>query len=143
MVGLNIHRGIVRKVSQGGIDTIADTSDPRYRSVSCDPVERYRKELRQLTGGHDTPYAFVRFCEAQMLWDSAMAWSLVDHAEANPGVTTVVLAGIFHTWKYGIPERVQQQSSLSFRVILPSEQQAPFGFDITSLEADYVWWFGA
>jgi uncharacterized iron-regulated protein len=143
MVGLNIDRGIVRKVSQAGIETIPAESDPRYRSVSCDPEERYRKELEALTAGHVTPYAFVRFCQAQMLWDSAMAWALVDHAAANPGVTTVVLAGIFHSWKYGIPERVEKQSTLSFRVILPSEEKAPFGYNITNLEADYVWWFGA
>lgn len=143
MVGLNIDRGIVRKVSQGGIETIPSESDPRYRSVSCDPVERYRKELEALTAGHVTPYAFVRFCQAQMLWDSAMAWALIDFAAANPGVTTVVLSGFFHSWKYGIPERIDRQSSLSFRVILPSGEKTPFGYDISRLEADYVWWFGA
>jgi len=143
MIGLNIDRRIVRKVSRDGIDAIHGTTDPRYRSVSCDPVERYRRELEGLTAGHVTPYAFARFCEAQMLWDSAMAWSLIDFAAANPGVTTVVLAGNFHSWKYGIPERVRNQSALSFRVILPSEERAPLGYDITTLEADYVWWFGA
>lgn len=143
MVGLNIDRGIVRQVSRNGVEALPAGSDPRYKTVACDPAERYRKSLSDLAAGHMSPYAFVRFCEAQMLWDSAMAWELIDHARENPGVTTVVLAGSFHSWKHGIPERVRSQSPLSFKVILPSGETEPFGYDVTNLEADYVWWFGA
>ena len=112
-------------------------------SVTCDAGTRYREQIQRVLAGHKNHMDFLRFCEAQMLWDAAMAWRLIDFLEANPGYTVVVLAGGFHSWKHGIPKRVGKIADHPLRVILPSGETGSFGFDLTQEEADYVWWIDA
>jgi uncharacterized iron-regulated protein len=50
-----------------------------------------------------------------------MAWHLVRYAEKRPESTVVVLAGITHAAKRGIPEQIRRMSQeLTYRVILPA-----------------------
>jgi uncharacterized iron-regulated protein len=145
MVGLNVERRAVRQASRGGFASVDRRDIPPIQSVSCDPDEKYREVLRTAMGNHAGKEAFVRFCEAQMLWDASMAWNLIDFAERNPGQVVVVMAGSFHSWKHGIPERVRAQSndSLSFKVILPAGKEDPMSAALTGEEADYLVRFGA
>jgi len=52
----------------------------------------------------------------------------------------VVLAGAFHSWKHGIPERVRARAgdSLPFKVILPVGREDPMSAALTLEEADYL-----
>jgi uncharacterized iron-regulated protein len=140
MVGLNVQRNVVRQVSRGGFASADRREFPPIPEVSCDAGEKYRGILRTAMGNHAGKEAFVRFCEAQMLWDASMAWNLIDFAEKNPDHVVVVMAGSFHSWKHGIPERVRAQSggSLPFRVILPAGSGDPMSAALTSEEADYL-----
>ena len=145
MVGLNVERRAVRQASRGGFASVDRRDIPPIQSVSCDPDEKYREVLRTAMGNHAGKDAFVRFCEAQMLWDASMAWNLIDFAERNPDHVVVVMAGSFHSWKHGIPERVRAQSngSLPFKVILPAGKEDPMSAALTGEEADYLVRFGA
>ena len=140
MVGLNVERKAVRQASRGGFASVDRRDIPPIESVSCDAGERYRDVLRTAMRNHAGKEAFVRFCEAQMLWDASMAWNLIDFAERNPDRVVVVLAGAFHSWKHGIPERVRARAgeSLPFKVILPAGREDPMSIALTSEEADYL-----
>jgi hypothetical protein len=50
----------------------------------------------------------------------------------------VVLAGIGHSWKRGIPEQVARQSDYTFKVILPAVPGQVKGDTITADDADYL-----
>lgn len=139
MVGLNLDRRYVERVSRSGIESLDDGGSPVIRNVSCDADGRYRSWMRRAMSGHGTAYEFRKFCEAQVLWDATMAWNLVDYAGSHPGTTVVVLAGLFHSWKHGIPERVRRQSGYSFKVIIPRSEGGPFGYDVDREDADYLW----
>jgi uncharacterized iron-regulated protein len=145
MIGLNVERRVVRQVSKSGFASLDKNDVPGVKSVGCDPDPKYEALIRRAMEGHHNARHrdFVRFCEAQLLWDAAMAWRLVDFVEANPDRTVVVLAGSAHSWKHGIPERVRRQSSIPFKVILPEEKEDALGHRLTKEETDYVWRFGA
>jgi uncharacterized iron-regulated protein len=140
MVGLNVERRAVRQASRAGFASVDPRDIPPIKGVSCDPDKKYRDVLRVAMGGHAGKEEFVRFCEAQMLWDASMAWHLIDFAERNPDSVVVVLAGVFHSWKHGIPGRVQAQSrdSIPFKVILPAGKEDPMSAALTGKEADYL-----
>ena len=144
MVGLNLERSVVRQVSRGGFSSVDRRDVPPIRDVSCDAGEKYQTILRTAMGGHSGKEAFVRFCEAQMLWDATMAWNVIDYLEKNPDSVMVVMAGSFHSWKHGIPERVRLQSdgTIPFKVILPTAKEDPVSLGMTNAEADYMVHYG-
>ena len=144
MIGLNLERSVVRKVSRGGFSSVDRRDVQPIRDVSCDAAEKYKEILHTAMRGHAGKEAFVRFCEAQMLWDATMAWNVVDYLEKNPGRVMVVMAGSFHSWKHGIPERVRLQSNatIPFAVILPASKEDPVSLGMTIAEADYLVHYG-
>jgi uncharacterized iron-regulated protein len=144
MIGLNLERRVVRQVSRGGFSSVDRRDIPPIRDVSCDAGEKYRGILRTAMGGHAGKETFVRFCEAQMLWDASMAWNVIDYLEKNPDCVMVVLAGNYHSWKHGIPKRVRLQSNatIPFKVILQAAMGDPVSPELTGAEADYMVRFG-
>lgn len=140
MLGVNIDRRLVGKVSRDGFGSLPEGSVPGVTKVSCDASERYQQEIRNTLTGHMRSLDYRNFCEAQVLWDSAMAWNIIDYLAGNPDRTVVVLAGQYHSWNHGIPERIRRQSALSTSVILPSSGGSNLGYDLTEKEADFVWW---
>jgi uncharacterized iron-regulated protein len=81
---------------------------------------------------------FVHFCEAQMVWDKSMAWYLLQYMEEEAERMIIVLSGIGHSWKRGIPEQVKKHSRHSFKVILPEVPHRVSREDITIEDADYL-----
>ena len=140
MIGLNVEKKVVRQVSRGGFASADRGGFPPIPDVTCDAGDKYRGILHTAMGNHAGREAFVRFCEAQMLWDATMAWNLIEFAERNPDYVVVVMAGAFHSWKHGIPERVRSQSSdsLPFKVILQAGKEDPISAALTSEDADYL-----
>jgi uncharacterized iron-regulated protein len=141
MAGLNLDREIVGKVSRAGLASLSSGEVPKVRGMHCDADRRYREHLKSMLAGHPKSYDFVNFCEAQLLWDAAMARSIIDYINDHPGRTMVVLAGASHSWKHGIPSRLRNHSALSWKVILPSSDRDLYGYAYTPADADYVWWF--
>jgi len=140
LVGLNISDQISRKVAKQGFASL--TKEERKQlpaGISCNVDPKYMEFIRRAYaghGGHDRE--FVNFCEAQMVWDKSMAWHLIDYLRKNPGKTIVVLAGVGHAWKRGIPEQVGMESRISSRVILPLIPDQIEQRTVTTRDADYV-----
>jgi uncharacterized iron-regulated protein len=102
--------------------------------------DAYAAFIRQSLGMHaHGGMTFTRFCEAQLFWDTAMAWNAVRFLKEHPESTMVVLAGNGHAWKRGIPAQVVSRSPLPLRIILP---EIPGRLDRQTVrpdDADYLW----
>jgi uncharacterized iron-regulated protein len=121
MIGLNVPKEITDKVAKKGFAALTKEDLKKLPiGISCDVDESYMEYIRKALEAHGkSDKSFIRFCEAQLMWDKVMAWYIVDYLDRNPGTTVVVLAGKSHAWKKGIPEQVKKQSDLSYKVILP------------------------
>lgn len=141
MIGLNIPPEISRQVAGKGFSSLTPEQVGQLPEVSCRVDETYMNFIRQAFGlhGHDQGKSFMYFCEAQIVWDTAMAWHLLDFLKKDPTHTIVVLAGSGHAWKRGIPEQVTRQSDVSYRVILPEIQGRLESEAVTLEDADYLW----
>jgi uncharacterized iron-regulated protein len=140
MVGLNVPDAISEKVAAKGFGSLTrDELAQLPPGISCDVDRKYMDFIRRVYKAHGAGTdSFVHFCEAQMLWDKAMAWHLVEFMKKHPGEKMVVLSGIGHAWKRGIPEQVKQGSSYTFRVVLPAVPDTTKRSAITAADADYI-----
>ncbi len=141
LVGLNVPTETVRQVAQHGYASLSPEAVAALPPVRCDVDEVYEGFIRKALGMHDARgRSFTNFCEAQLLWDAAMAANLLAYREANPGVRLLVFAGSGHAWKRGIPEQMGRLGAAPVtRVVLP---ELPGRVDRRSEpqgDADYLW----
>jgi uncharacterized iron-regulated protein len=140
MLGLNVPRETTQRVARQGFDSLTPGQIGELPHVSCNVDATYMEFIRRSFGAHaHAGMDFIHFCEAQIVWDTAMAWNLLAFLRRNPDATVVVLAGNGHAWKRGIPEQIQRQSPVTYRVILPEEPGRTEQEDISSEDADYLW----
>ncbi len=139
LVGLNVPRGITRQVAQQGFASLSETQRGQLEGVTCTVTREYRDYIRRAFGAHGHgDMDFVRFCEAQLVWDTAMAINAVNHLERHPERVMVLVAGSAHARKMGIPYQVKRRSELPVKVLLP---HTPALFDpdtVTAADADFI-----
>jgi uncharacterized iron-regulated protein len=140
IAGLNVPDNISKKVAEKGFGSLTPAELAQLPpGISCNVDRQYMDFIRKVYESHAAHKdSFVHFCEAQMVWDKSMAWHLVRYMKKHPGEKIVVLAGIGHAWKRGIPEQVRQSSSYTYKVVLPSVPDATKRSRITSADADYI-----
>ncbi len=141
LVGLNVPDEITEKVANSGFSSLTSEELKKLPPhISCDIDQKYLDFIRtaHAAHGHKGGHSFTNFCEAQMVWDKAMAWHLLEYLKSNPGKTMVVIAGKGHAWKRGIPEHVRRGSSLTYRVILPETSGIIDRRVVTTRDADYL-----
>ncbi len=140
LLGLNVPDHIAKKVAREGFASL--TREERKGlppGISCNVDPTYMEFIRKAYAGHaKNDRRFVNFCEAQMVWDKSMAWHLISYFKKQHGRFVVVLAGIGHAWKRGIPEQVASGSKYTYRVILPLLPGEIDRENITTKDADYV-----
>jgi uncharacterized iron-regulated protein len=141
LIGLNISRDISRKVAEHGFSSLTSEELEHLPPVNCSVDATYMAFIRRAFGLHeyDTKKSFTHFCEAQIVWDTAMASNLLRFLQKNPAYAIVVLAGSGHAWKRGIPAQVSRQSNTSYRVILPEIRERLESGAVTVEDADYLW----
>lgn len=141
LVGLNIGREIVDQVSRGGFGSLSEAQRGELGVDSCDVSERYADILRRVTGGKELGAgAFDNFCQAQIVWDAAMARTIAGYLRANPDRTLLVMCGTFHAWRHGIPGRLAELVQVPVRIVLPSGDDSVLRYDLLREDADFVWW---
>lgn len=121
LIGLNIPREITRKVGRTGFLSLTDEERAQLPpGITCELDQQYMDQLVEVFKfkGKDESL-FVYFCEAQVLWDQAMAWYLTQYMDTHTDRTVVVLAGSIHAWKYGIPKQRQRYTVEEQKVIVP------------------------
>jgi uncharacterized iron-regulated protein len=139
MVGLNVSRGITRQVAQEGFSSLSETQREELDGGSCNVTREYRDFIRSAFGAHGHgSMDFIRFCEAQLVWDTAMAINAVNHLEQHPDRMMVLLARSGHARKLGISYQVKSRSPILTTVLLPRTPDI-FGPDsLTTADADFI-----
>ena len=140
MVGLNVPPEVTKQVAREGFDSLSPKQRGDLPMVTCRVDPEYLAFIRRSLAMHGHGgLDFIKFCEAQLVWDTAMAWSLLRYLEQNPEVTVVVVAGSGHSWKRGIPRQISSRSPLPFRVILPEIPGRVEPENVSENETDYLW----
>lgn len=143
LVGLNVPEEITTLVARQGISSLSPEQRSQLPLVSCDIDEKYKSFIKMALSAHEpseNSSTFENFCEAQLIWDTTMAFRLVRHLEGNPGVTVVVMAGNSHSWRSGIPEQLSRfADGIDYRIILPEVPPVQTRQFIDSSVADYLW----
>lgn len=140
-LGLNIPDAISKKISEKGFGSLtADEKKQLPPGISCNVDPTYMEFIRRAYAGHShRDKGFVNFCEAQMVWDKSMAWHVAQFVRKNPDKTVIVLAGIGHAWRRGIPEQVElDPKKYTSRVVLPAIPDQVDRKTVTTADADYL-----
>ena len=139
LIGLNVPREITRKVARNGFQSLSPQQKGQLAEVSCVVDQQYMNYIRQAFGGHGHGQLnFIYFCEAQMVWDTAMAVYSLNYLEKNPNAVVVVLTGVGHAQKGAVPRQIQIRSKMPYAVILPEVSGDVDRETISSNEADYL-----
>lgn len=140
MVALNASPDLTTLVAARGFASLSPEQLARLPGASCNVDREYEEFIRRALGEHAYGgSSFRHFCEAQMVWDTTMAWKVVDYLEKHPGTTMVVLAGSGHSWRRGIPEQVRRRSGLPFRILLPEVGEHLSRENASREDTDYLW----
>jgi uncharacterized iron-regulated protein len=139
MIGLNVPREITRQVSRNGFKSLSSQQKDKLSEVSCIVDQEYMNYIRKAFGSHaHGQLNFIYFCEAQLVWDSAMAVYTLDYLEKNPDSIVVILSGAGHARKGAVPRQIRVRSDLPFAVILPEIPGSIDAAIISSSDADYI-----
>jgi uncharacterized iron-regulated protein len=139
LVALNVPRAVTQQVAREGFKSLSEKQRADLPFVECRVEPEYMDFIKRAYGAHGHGQMnFTNFCEAQLVWDKAMALHSIEYVKKNPDRTLVVLAGIGHAWKKGIPERIKERSSLTYAVLLPEIPDHLDKDTVTTEDADYL-----
>jgi uncharacterized iron-regulated protein len=142
MIALNVPKEVVSKVARQGFASL--TPEERRNlpaGVTCDlnnpQTEFLRKTFQEVFRHEANGKIFANFCEAQAVRNNGMALLIANDLKRHPGRKLVVMTGIWHAVKYGIPESLTSISNVSYKVIL-SEIAELDARSATSAMGDYL-----
>ncbi|MEN8136426.1 MAG: ChaN family lipoprotein [Thermodesulfobacteriota bacterium] len=142
LAGLNISRDILIQVESKGFDSLSpDQLGGLYEGITCDIVPSYQDVMRRLHlyKGMLQEQSFKNYCEMKILGDIMMAKNLMEFHNKHPALTMIIMAGNTHSWKHGIPSRINNQSGINFKAILFEAEGRVSRNTVTAAEADYLW----
>ncbi len=121
LIGLNVPIGIPEKVAREGFKALSQEEIRRLPpGIKCDVDETYMDFIKRVYSGHQSGREFTNFCEAQMVWDNAMALHTIEYLEKKPNSNAILLMGMAHAWKRGVPRQIERlHSGYTIAVILP------------------------
>lgn len=148
VIGLNVDRGLVRKVAQHGIEKLAPEDKlklPEMDLSDKDHLAYIKMIYRDHQGG--SAETFEHFYQAQTLWDEGMAETLSQflHSSEGTGKTVVVITGSGHiVYDFGIPKRFYRRTPLPYRSLVLKTWKENLAEDIFRPEiskpiGDYLW----
>lgn len=139
LVGLNVPRALTRQVAREGFNSLSPQQKENLPFVECVVDREYMEFVKRAHGAHaHGKMNFNYFCEAQLVWDKAMAFHALEFLNSHPGFMMVLLTGTGHAWKKAIPEQLMRQSSVVYIVILPEVPGAIERDRVTLDDADYL-----
>ncbi len=139
MIGLNVPGSITRKVAQKGFESLTPEEIGKLPPIVCRVDREYEAFLRRVLGDHGSESGFRRFCEAQLVWDTAMAIHALAHLKNHPERTVVVLCGMIHAWKKAAPEQAARENAdVQQAVIQPAVKGRWTPGSVTKDDADYL-----
>lgn len=140
LVGINVPREIIAKVAREGYASLTASERKKLPpGLTCTVDEAYRSFIRKTFAAHahGSGRSFENFCEAQMVWDTAMAIYALEYLDRNPASRMVILTGSVHAWKRAIPRQiVTMRPDVAVSVILPVQRGEVD--KVTAEDADYA-----
>lgn len=121
LIALNVPRIVAEQVFHSGFASLP----PEIRrhlppTATCRIDAPYMEFVRGIYAHHTgSPAAFERFCEAQRLRNETMAWHLTDYHRKHPERTIVVLTGVGHAIRSGVPYEIGELEQVPMTVIVP------------------------
>lgn len=125
VIGLNISREIVNKVSRSGIESLSEDEKKELPSEMDMTDEEYKKRLRETFEKHEGSEErdFENFYQSQIIWDEIMAQRIDEYMKENPSKRMVVIAGGGHlAYSSGIPKRAFRRNNLPYAVVLNNDE---------------------
>jgi uncharacterized iron-regulated protein len=139
MIGLNVPRDITRQVSRQGFNSLSEEQKGKLADVSCRVDKDYMDYIKKAFGGHGHgELNFTYFCEAQLVWDSAMAINTLEYLKKNPDTIVILLAGTGHVRKGAVPRQIRLRSDIPHAVILPKMKGIIDTQMVSIKDADYI-----
>jgi uncharacterized iron-regulated protein len=139
MIGLNVPRDITRQVSRQGFNSLSEEQKGKLADVSCRVDKEYLDYIKKAFGGHGHgKLNFTYFCEAQLVWDSAMAINTLEYLKKNPDAIVILLAGTGHVRKGAVPRQIRLRSEIPHAVILPRIEGIIEPQTVSIKDADYI-----
>lgn len=139
LVGLNVPRAVTQQVARGGFESLSPEQRAKLPFVECRVDPEYMEFIRRAYGAHSHGrLSFLHFCEAQLVWDRAMALHALQYLKGNDRMRMVILAGIGHAWKKGIPDELRNRSSIAHKVLLPEVPGSVEKGLVDLADADYI-----
>lgn len=139
VLGLNVPRRITGQVARFGFESLNEEQRGELEGITCEVDQAYMDFIRRAYGAHaHGSMDFENFCEAQLVWDSAMAVRAVDFLKAHPDYLIVIITGVGHAWKGGIPKQLEDLSVSSYSVILPEIAGDVEQGGLDRKDADYI-----
>ncbi|MCU0554562.1 MAG: ChaN family lipoprotein [Syntrophales bacterium] len=142
LVGLNVPREVISKVAREGYGSLTESERKKLPpGLTCTVDEAYRSFIRKTFAAHvhGSGRSFENFCEAQMVWDTAMAIYALEYLDKNPASRMVILAGSVHAWKRAIPRQLAtMRPGMTVSVILPAPDGTEGKAALTAEDADYL-----
>ena len=140
MVALNVPRAITRKVARTGFASLTEAERGELPPVACRVDQAYEEFLRAVLGAHAGDSNFRNFCEAQVVWDTAMAFHSLEYLKISPETTLIVLTGTIHAWRKAMPyQAATLDEGVGQVVILPWEEGRLEQDLIGPADADYLY----
>lgn len=142
LAGLNISRDILLQVESKGFDSLsAEQLGGLEEGIICDVVPSYQEVMRRMNlyKGMLQEQSFKNYCEMKILGDIMMARNLMKFHNKNSDLTMIVLAGNSHSWKHGIPSRINSEAKKNSKTILFEAEGRVNRNTVTAAEADYLW----
>ncbi|HET6490168.1 MAG TPA: ChaN family lipoprotein, partial [Syntrophales bacterium] len=142
LVGLNVPREIVSKAAREGYGSLTEAERKKLPpGITCTLDEAYRSYIRKTFAEHaqSSGRSFDHFCEAQMVWDTAMAIYALEYLDKNPGSRMVILTGSAHARKQAIPRQIAtMRPDVTVSVILQAPDGKAGREKLTVEDADYL-----
>ena len=151
MLALNIDRSAVRTASKKGLSQM--TSEERQGvSIPAKASDDYLALLANTFSGHGhkededkktiketlKDEQFLRFVDAQQLWDRAMAEQLASAAHSDSSPLVIGIMGTGHiVERFGVPHQLADLGINKTRVLLPGNPNIPCD-EITARTADGI-----
>jgi uncharacterized iron-regulated protein len=139
LFGLNVPSEIPGKVARNGFTSLNEEEMRQLPpGIRCDVDGTYMEYIRRVYPGRSSGKDFAHFCEAQMVWDNAMALHTLKYLERYPNSNALVLTGWDHAWKRATPRQIERLGSqYSKAVILPELIRTERNI-MTSEDADFL-----
>lgn len=121
VVALNLREEIVKKVSEGGLDSLTQEEKKEIPQDIDMPDEDYKERVKKAFQLHETSHIknFDYFFLSQTLWDETMAHSIAQFMANSPDYHMVVLAGEQHIiFSSGIPKRAFRLTGKDYSTLI-------------------------